>query len=402
MNLSKPPQLKCTTIALILTGLALFVAIYLATTKLFSTYVDLENNRAGSFWSVIQLQKELDAMYYQSKLYQNNSIDHDTLKLHYELLWSRFPIVQNMLKKDEILLQIAGLKADIDLMFTHVRAMEDTIIRNQRPGTAKMDQWAQTLAVDRQRLNNYVVHNMSGSDDDYVAMAANKLLAYLITIALLIVALLLYLGVLLYTLIQQQKRNRFLLAHDSLTGLKGRFYTLKAISKRCQQKKPFTLINFDLNKFKQINDNYGHHTGDQVLLHISDIFKKTLAPHGVMGRVGGDEFLWVTDLTDKDAINQLHDQLLAHLQRAFMTENNKIIRLQVSAGAGLAADYNFNENLLKDEVDKAMYCAKSSKMPGICWQDSLKAPAEHTQNHTPATNTPSGLPPRHPPAFRLS
>lgn len=379
------PTYQLKNVAVILTGVALLMATYLTTTRLFTTYISIENDRAESFWSIVQLQKELDAMYYQTELYRANALDRDALQLRYELLWSRFPVVQNMLEKDEILKQINGLADDVQLIFDNIKVMEAPILRGQTLEPAQLTTWIKTLAIDKNRMNSYIIHNMSGFDGDYVAITANKLLANLVTIATLITAIILYLGFLVSTLILQQRRNRYLLAHDSLTGLKSRSYILKAISRRCQQKQPFTLINFDLNEFKQINDNYGHQTGDQVLLHISGLFKKTLATQGEVGRVGGDEFLWLTDITDKSQVNEVHGQLLAQLHRSFMTENNEAIQLKISAGAGFSADYNFDEDLLKDEVDKAMYCAKSSKMPGVCWKDTLDestdtSPVNYSQN----------------------
>ena len=368
MNRFRTAKLKHTTVLLILTGLMLLTAIAFATTKLFSSYAHIENDRAESFWSIVQLQKELDATYYNAQLHQANALQYDELRLRYELLWSRFPVVQNMLAKDEIFQQIPGLAEDIQLIFNNVRKVETPITKGKTLTQHQLDDWIQTLASDRKRMNRYIIHNMSGFNNDYVSMASDKLLKYLLLVGFLTAILILYLGFLLNLLILQQKRTRYLLAHDSLTGLKGRFYTLNAINKRCQHKHPFTLINFDLNKFKQINDNYGHHTGDQVLLHISGLFKKTLAQHGEVGRVGGDEFLWVTDIVNKEEINQLYDQLLHRLRRSFMTDNNEILQLRISAGGGLAADYNFDEDLLKDEVDKAMYQAKSSQLSEIYWQ----------------------------------
>lgn len=390
MKLLKRHQIKSAVV--ITTGLALLIAIYFTTARLFSTYVSIENDRAESFWSIVQLQKELDAMYYQASLYQVGTVGHNALQLQYELLWSRFPVVQNMLEQDEIFKQIEGLASDVKLLFDHVKIVETPIIQDRKLAGAQLSGWIKTLNYDRKRLNGYIIHNMSGFDGDYVTNASKKLLAYLITIAALIISCILYLGFLIHILILQQKRNHFLLAHDSLTGLKSRAYTLRKISKYCQQKQPFTLVNFDLNKFKLINDTFGHHTGDQVLLHVSGLFKKTIAKSGIVGRVGGDEFLWITEETDKGAVKQLHDQLLTQLQRSFMTDDNQIIQLKISTGAGFAADYGFDANCLKDEVDKAMYCAKNTKMQGICWRDSLgdmpdlsvtPAPATPKQNSEP-------------------
>lgn len=392
MNQFRAAKLKYSTILLVLAGLTLLAAIAVATTKLFSSYANIENDRTESFWSIVQLQKELEATYYNTQLYQANALQYDELRLRYELLWSRFPVVQNMLAKDEIFQQIPGLAEEVKLIFDNVRTVEQSITRGETLTKYQLDAWIHTLAIDRKRMNRYIIHNMSGFNNDYVSMASNKLLKYLLLVGFLTAVLILYLGFLLNLLILQQKRTRYLLAHDSLTGLKGRFHTLKAISKRCQHKHPFTLVNFDLNKFKHINDHYGHHTGDQVLLHLSGLFKKTLALHGEVGRVGGDEFLWVTDIVDKEKIDELYGQLLHHLKRSFMTDNNEIIQLRISAGAGLAADYDFNEDLLKDEVDKAMYHAKKSQMSEIYWYTALNdkfiQPTTHQTPTESATEQP--------------
>ncbi|MGB0849512.1 MAG: hypothetical protein ACPGSM_22435, partial [Thiolinea sp.] len=186
------------------------MATYLTTTRLFTTYISIENDRAESFWSIVQLQKELDAMYYQTELYRANALDRDALQLRYELLWSRFPVVQNMLEKDEILKQINGLADDVQLIFDNIKEMEAPILRGQTLEPAQLTTWIKTLAIDKNRMNSYIIHNMSGFDGDYVAITANKLLANLVTIATLITAIILYLGFLVSTLILQQRRNRYL------------------------------------------------------------------------------------------------------------------------------------------------------------------------------------------------
>lgn len=91
---------------------------------------------------------------------------------------------------------------------------------------------------------------------------------------------------------------------DSLTGLYNRRYFTEFIhaeyNRATRTGQHFSMILLDLNHFKKINDNYGHMTGDKVLIAISEIIKKCLRSYDIAARYGGDEFVIILPATEKD------------------------------------------------------------------------------------------------------
>lgn len=98
--------------------------------------------------------------------------------------------------------------------------------------------------------------------------------------------------------------------HDSLTGLIARPYMLRFVQALIQAQTPFVLMMVDLDNFKNINDNYGHRTGDEMLTAIGADLRRAIGTDGVVGRYGGDEFLIVYfGCTDYDGIHSFLDSL---------------------------------------------------------------------------------------------
>ncbi len=81
--------------------------------------------------------------------------------------------------------------------------------------------------------------------------------------------------------------------HDSLTGLIARPFILRFIQALIAEGRPFAAAIVDLDNFKSINDNYGHRTGDEMLSRVAADLTRYVGERGVVGRYGGDEFLFV-------------------------------------------------------------------------------------------------------------
>ena len=98
--------------------------------------------------------------------------------------------------------------------------------------------------------------------------------------------------------------------HDSLTGLIARPHILRFIRSLIDEKTPFVLGIIDLDNFKSINDNYGHRTGDEMLALVAGQLRTFFGEDGVVGRYGGDEFLFVYfGCTDYDGLHRVLDDM---------------------------------------------------------------------------------------------
>jgi diguanylate cyclase (GGDEF)-like protein len=110
---------------------------------------------------------------------------------------------------------------------------------------------------------------------------------------------------------------------DSLTGIANskRFFEITnyEIERARRYKHPFTVAYFDLDNFKEVNDQFGHSIGDVLLVHVAEIVKKNIRPTDVIARLGGDEFAILLPETEeapaKEFLGRLHEQLLAKMNK---------------------------------------------------------------------------------------
>jgi len=146
---------------------------------------------------------------------------------------------------------------------------------------------------------------------------------------------------------------------DSLTGLFTRRYVLDKIQKnfsRANRKKnKIAIILLDVNDFKQINDNFGHETGDQVLKCISDLLIDSFTSEDIVSRWGGDEFLVISPFTDQKTLNQK----ISHFKNSMKSKDLKYHGLSVSIGKAIyPSERNTFESLIS-KADANMYKFKS-------------------------------------------
>jgi diguanylate cyclase (GGDEF)-like protein len=118
------------------------------------------------------------------------------------------------------------------------------------------------------------------------------------------------------------------------------------------------LLFIDLNDFKQINDQFGHEIGDQLLTIASERLRKSLRSCDIIGRPGGDEFVALVPDVDSEVAEKLASRLTNALEETYIIGRQK---LRCAASIGLAL-YPKNANTLTGllrEADQAMYRAKA-------------------------------------------
>lgn len=147
---------------------------------------------------------------------------------------------------------------------------------------------------------------------------------------------------------------------DMLTGAYNRrkfeYFICLEIEKKKNYGSPFSIIMFDIDNFKGINDHYGHKKGDRILQDITALIKHTLRVTDKLFRWGGDEFIiLLPELTLKNAF-KVADKVRETVQSYNFDIENK--EVTVSLGVG---EYTLNENLdqFVTRVDKALLKAKS-------------------------------------------
>jgi diguanylate cyclase (GGDEF)-like protein/PAS domain S-box-containing protein len=166
--------------------------------------------------------------------------------------------------------------------------------------------------------------------------------------------------------ITERKRAEQQLAHmathDALTGLPNRVLfndrlTLAlAQSQRNQQK--LTVMLLDLDRFKEINDTLGHSVGDQLLRFVSKRLKRLLRKSDTLGRMGGDEFLFlVPGIARLDNATEVARKILESFREPFLVEDHEL-RTTASIGVTIYPDDGADADTLLKNADIAMYSAK--------------------------------------------
>jgi diguanylate cyclase (GGDEF)-like protein len=162
----------------------------------------------------------------------------------------------------------------------------------------------------------------------------------------------------LHDLVEQQARS------DPLTGLYNRryFFDLSELefSRSNRNKNPISMLMFDLDHFKKINDTYGHFLGDQVLRTVADRCRSSMRGADLIGRVGGDEFIILSTETDLVGACNLAERIRNCIAEAPVRINSLEIWLTASIGAATKTEKTPDVLALFKMADEAMYLAKKS------------------------------------------
>ena len=148
---------------------------------------------------------------------------------------------------------------------------------------------------------------------------------------------------------------------DPLTGVGNRRAFLergeKLLNRSAFDRQPAVLLLFDLDRFKQINDTFGHHVGDRVLMDFCGIATAALRPHDVFGRLGGEEFASLLPHTSlKDGLD-IAERIRSKFEATTMMVDENALAATVSVGVAASTDRALSEMIMA--ADRALYRAKT-------------------------------------------
>lgn len=161
--------------------------------------------------------------------------------------------------------------------------------------------------------------------------------------------------------IAEKDAYKYFAYHDHLTKIfnRQRFdeMFLKAFEYKKRYKDNLSIILIDLDHFKIVNDTYGHHIGDLVLIAVVEVIKKRLRINDVFARWGGEEFIILLPRTNiDDAYNKAQE--LRHYIESFV--DNKLPPVTISAGVIEVNDFDTITTCIK-RADEALYSAKMKR-----------------------------------------
>ncbi len=164
---------------------------------------------------------------------------------------------------------------------------------------------------------------------------------------------------------------------DPLTGIANRAGFLDAAAKimhRCQREgAPVSVIMFDLDKFKSINDTFGHATGDAVIRKFCAVTAAALRPYDAFGRLGGEEFAVVMAATSIEAAAIRADRIRAAFEADARIVDDHQVLATVSAGVSESAKADAEIGSLLKLSDQALYAAKAAGRNRVKRADQLDA-----------------------------
>ena len=123
---------------------------------------------------------------------------------------------------------------------------------------------------------------------------------------------------------------------------------------------PVSLVMFDIDHFKKINDNYGHPAGDQVIRQTASIIKNSIREIDIAGRYGGEEFVIILVNADETGAAQFAERLRKRIEAKMVTHEQNTIPYTVSLGIAQLTDNFETPGAWVEAADQALYQAKRS------------------------------------------
>ncbi|WP_412679030.1 EAL domain-containing protein [Brevibacillus parabrevis] len=172
---------------------------------------------------------------------------------------------------------------------------------------------------------------------------------------------------------QSEELIHHLAYHDALTDLPNRRMYTQHLSREIMQAKRFqsnlAVLFLDLDRFKDVNDSFGHDVGDLLLVEAANRLKACLRPNDVAARLGGDEFtVLLSQLTDREEAAALANRIMEALQRPFILQDHSF-NVSCSIGIALYPQDGDNADDLLKRADTALYTVKSRGKNGYDFFD---------------------------------
>ncbi|MCY9697857.1 putative bifunctional diguanylate cyclase/phosphodiesterase [Paenibacillus alginolyticus] len=149
--------------------------------------------------------------------------------------------------------------------------------------------------------------------------------------------------------------------YDKLTGLSNRYmlndYLQKSLARCKRNKQKLAVMFLDLNRFKFINDTKGHDAGDALLIQVTIRLAGVIREGDIVGRLGGDEFIYVLEDVDQSYVKDVAERILVSFSHPFVLDKDEFFTIPSIAISMFPSDGENREDMIKN-ADVAMYLAK--------------------------------------------
>jgi diguanylate cyclase (GGDEF)-like protein/PAS domain S-box-containing protein len=276
-----------------------------------------------------------------------------------------------------LLLDRDGVVTSVNGAFTRLLGHDPSLVIGHRLAEFAVPRWADGLdavirevaATARTTSTEVVMHSvLLGQDDRPVRFELVNLLDDPVVSGIVVS------GHDVSELQVARRELEHLASHDALTGLANRALLLECLQANVDARHPMAVLYVDLDRFKPVNDLFGHEAGDELLREVGDRLLATVRPRDLVARVGGDEFVVVADgLTSREFTVALCRRVEVALSEPYMLGPGPV-RIGASVGFALSDEMSTVTGLLAD-ADLHMYDVKADKRG-----ETPRAPAERRRS----------------------
>ncbi|CAB3810078.1 putative bifunctional diguanylate cyclase/phosphodiesterase [Paraburkholderia fynbosensis] len=233
--------------------------------------------------------------------------------------------------------------------------------------------------------------SVCGAARDGVNAGWLALVIIVVTLAVLAIALIISVldlrlesrtSMLAISLAEANQELTYLALHDNLTKLPNRLLLEdrldRAIQSANRENNRFALMFMDLDGFKTVNDAYGHHTGDLLLVEVAERIGANVRPQDTIARMGGDEFVLLAGVAEPADAATLADKVLTAIQEPFQVAG-RVLRISTSIGIAMYPGDGGHRGDLLANADAAMYHAKSLGRNVYCFFEASMNAHVHEQ-----------------------
>ncbi|MEO6173203.1 MAG: GGDEF domain-containing protein [Arenimonas sp.] len=254
---------------------------------------------------------------------------------------------------------VSGSQSSLDNETTSAR--NDPLVNTKIPGEGGASNIGITLESDQQKKLALLAEKKYRED---ALIAAQRIKSLQWQVIILGSALFLLLVILALRHVYKTRHMRILAMTDELTKLPNRPHILTFLSDQAktayEEEQPISVIAFDIDHFKKVNEEYGHDAGDVALKTIADIANLALRRGDRVGRIGGEKFLVVLPGSPKKPAIDIAERLRCSVEVTELEKLPKGLRMTISLGVSeWNAGHETMDTFLK-RADKALYEAKNS------------------------------------------
>lgn len=234
----------------------------------------------------------------------------------------------------------------------------DTLLRNQQTIFAQVE-----FDVARKEADNIKLKAESNQKQQELD-AIKELRRWQTAVLLLGSALVLLLFLLILKQVRKNKHLHFLSVTDELTGLPNRrriFYLGEKLARKAlETHAPFSVLVFDVDYFKRINDTFGHASGDAVLKALAVASLEAIRDQDYIGRTGGEEFMALLPGAALDQAVAVAERIRSHIEQHDLSSQAPNLKATVSIGVAQLKKSDGGLDRMIQRADNAMYQAKGS------------------------------------------